>query len=130
MAHKQNYSEKIELKKQQKREAGLVSDRFPQVSGIVIHMTYYHNAENPVLMERTVNVFPNSYAYFNMECMIKDCDNGGFDLTKIIAKQIKHHKKLIKGKMACKGDTLELDSDHATISYQINIKYSKNKRSH
>ncbi len=125
MVNKQNYLKKMELKNQQKLKAGLISDRFPKVSTIVIHMTYYHKAENPVLMERTVNFFSSSYAYFNMECMEKDCDNGGFDLTPIIRRQIKNHKNLSKGKMVCCGKSAALTSDHARISYEISIKYSK-----
>lgn len=129
MLNRQEHLRRQELKKQHKHEAGLVSERFPGVSGIVIHMTYYHKAENPVLMERTINVFPTSYAYFNMECMIKGCESGGFDLSSLIAKQVKKHKKSLKGEMACSGRDSELSRDHATISYEINIKYNKNKKS-
>jgi len=107
-------------------EAGLVCDRFPKVSGIVIHMTYFHKAENPVLMERTVNIFPTSHAFFNMECMIKGCDNGGFDLTDIIARQIREHKTISRGKMVCQGKEGDVSTDHASIAYQINIRYNKN----
>ncbi len=127
MIHRQNHLKKMELKKQNKQDAGLVSDRFPDVSGIIIHMTYYHKAENPVLMERTINVFPTSYAYFNMECMIKGCESGGFDLTSLISRQIKQHKKSIKGSMICKGKDEALSSNHASVNYEINIKYDKNR---
>ncbi|RJQ21227.1 MAG: hypothetical protein C4560_04085 [Nitrospiraceae bacterium] len=126
MAHKQDYIKKMELKKRRKVEAGVVSERFPEISNMVIHMTYFHDAHNPVLMERTVNVFPTSLAYFNMECMVKGCDNGGFDLTPVILSLIKHHKKLAKGNMICKGKVDEhFSSKHANISYEINIKYNK-----
>ncbi len=127
MAHRQDYLKKMELKKQARLDAGVVSDRYPKISGIVINMTYYHNAENPVLMQRTVNVFPSSYAYFKMECMSKSCDNGGFDLSPVISKQIKQKKKSVKGKMICKGKNADTASDHASISYEISVKYS-NKR--
>ena len=115
----------MEQKKQKRIDAGLVSERFPNVEGMTIQMTYYHNVENPILMRRTVNVFPSSYAYFNMECMIKGCDEGGFDLSKIIAKQIKQQKKSVKGTMVCKGNNSDLNSDHGSVSYEINIKYSR-----
>ncbi len=95
----------MELKKQSRIDAGIVSDKFPQVAGIVIQMTYYHNAENPLLMERTVNIFSSSYAYFKMDCMTKGCENGGYDLTAIIRKSIKQQKKTAKGEMVCKGVT-------------------------
>jgi len=126
MAHKQNYVERMELNKQQKIISGLVSERFPEVSGIVIRMTYYHKAVNPVLMVRTVNIIPTSYAYFNMDCMIKDCVDGGFDLTSVITDMVKHHKKLEKGKLVCSGNGKDhaLASDHASITYEIKIQYN------
>jgi hypothetical protein len=127
MAQKQDYIKKMELKKQRRSEAGIVSARFPNVSTIVIHMTYFHNAENPVLMERTINVFPTSTADFNMECMVRGCDNGGFDLTPVITKLIKQHKKMAKGDMTCKGKVDNKSSGHANISYRISINYKKRK---
>jgi len=125
MANKQDYMKKMELKKKRKLEAGIVSDHFPNVSNIIIHMTYFHEAENPVLMERTINVFPTSTADFVMECMVRGCDNGGFDLTPVITKLIKQHKKLAKGDMVCKGKTDTQSSGHANISYKISISYKK-----
>ncbi len=113
----------MEQKKEDKIAAGLVSEHYPKVTGMVIHMTYYQKAANPVLMLRTVNFFPTSYAYFNMECMIKGCVNGGFDLTSIIANLIKSHKKSGKGKMVCSGEGDSLSPDHAHVSYEISIQY-------
>jgi len=124
MAHKQNYMEKMELNKQLRLASGLVSERFPDVSDIVIHMTYYHKGVNPILMVRTVNFFPSGYAYFNMDCMIKDCVDGGFDLTSVVNDMVKHRKKLGKGKLVCKGKNDALASDHASITYEIRIHYN------
>jgi hypothetical protein len=125
MAQRQDYIKKMELKKQARLKAGLLSEKYPNVSGIVLQMTYYHNSENPLLMERTVNVFPSSYAYFLMECMIKTCEEGGFDLSRIIAKTIKQKKKVARGEMACKGKIDRDVKDHASITYEINIKYGR-----
>jgi len=125
MAHRQNYIEMAELNKQRRVAAGLVSERFPKVSSIVIHMTYYQKGANPVLMVRIVNVIPTNYAYFIMECMIKGCSNGGFDLSSVIKNMIKSHKKSAKGKLVCNGKSETLTPDHASISYEISIQYNK-----
>ncbi len=128
MAHKQNYVERMELNKKLKLASGLVSERFPEVSGIVVHMTYYHKGVNPILMERIVNFFPSGYAYFNMDCMIKDCVDGGFDLTSVITDMVKDHKKSGKGKLICNGRCDTLASDHASIAYKIRVQYHKQPR--
>ena len=115
----------MELKRQNELSAGLISERFPEVSGIVIHMTYYQKGANSVLMVRTVNVFPTSYAYFKMACMIKGCEGGGFDLTSVIAHMVKAHMKVKKGTLPCCGKSDNLASDHARIEYEIVIQYIK-----
>ena len=125
MAQRQNYIAKMDLKKQQQVAAGLVSERFPEVKGIVIQMTYFRKGLNPVLMLRTVNVFPNAYAYFNMDCMISGCTDGGFDLTPVISEMIKKHQKLRKGTLVCKGKSVDLPSDHANITYEVTIEFNK-----
>jgi hypothetical protein len=125
MAHRQNYIEKVELNKQRRLEAGLVSECFPNVADIVVRMTYYQKkAINPVLMVRTMNFWPSQYAYFKMDCMVKGCVDGGFDLTSVISKMIKSHKKTAKGKLLCNGSIDAIVSIHASITYQISIKYN------
>ena len=123
MANRQQHAAKMELKKQNRFAAGLISERFPEVSSIVIHMTYYQNGSNPVLMVRTVNVFPSSYAYFKMDCMIKGCDGGGFDLNSVVAHMVKTHKKVKKGAITCNGNIDKQASDHASIEYETVITY-------
>lgn len=127
MAHKQNYVESIELNKQRRLAAGLLSERFPGVSDIVVRMIYYQKAINSVMMVRTVNFWPTHYAYFKMDCMIKGCLDGGFNLTSVIAKMIKNHKKSEKGKLICNGKSDTVSSGHASIDYQITITYSRTR---
>ncbi len=115
----------MEANKQHKLAAGLLSERFPSVSGIVINMKYYQKGSDSVLMLRTVNVIPSDSAYFNMECVTKGCVDGGFDLTKVIAKMVKARKKASKGKLVCCGKIDSPSSDHASVDYEIGIQYSK-----
>jgi len=80
-------------------------------------MTYYQNGERPVLMVRTVNIVPTSYALFKMDCMIRGCDGGGFDLTNVVTDMVKTHKKVKKGALVCNGNIDTLVSEHASIEY-------------
>ncbi len=125
MTQRQNHAAKMDVKKQKKVAAGLVSDRFPEVSGMVIQMTYFRKGSNPVLMLRTVNVFPTTYAYFNMDCMISGCTDGGFDLTPVISEMVKKHKRTGKGNLACCGTSTDLAADHANIAYEVTIEFNK-----
>lgn len=124
--HQRNrYVLKMELKKQANIAAGLVSDRFPSVSNIVIHMTYYREAAVPLLMVRTINIYPTSYAYFKMDCMAKNCDGGGFDLTSVVTDMVKTRTKVRKGALTCHGNVDPLPPEHASVEYETVIKYKR-----
>jgi hypothetical protein len=123
--YRQASIEKKELKKKKQTSAGLVEDVFPTVSGITIQMKYVHKAIVPIVMDRTVNVFPSSYAYFHMDCMVKGCEKGGYNLTPVINGMIKKKKRVSKGELKCSGKNGSIPSDHALVSYEINIKYGK-----
>jgi hypothetical protein len=125
MANRNNYAAKMELKKQNKTAAGLISEQFPEVAGMVIQMMYYQNRSNPLLMVRTVNVFPTSFAYFKMDCMIKGCEGGGFDLSPVVKSMIKERKKGKKGRLDCCGKVESDKTEHASVEYDIAIQYRK-----
>jgi hypothetical protein len=127
MANRQNHrlvnAKKTELKRQASIDAGLVSECFPSVSGITIHITYYRNTAVPVIMVRTVYITPSSCAYFKMDCMIRDCKDGGFDLTSVIGSMVKTRKTVKKGRLVCSGKVDTLEVDHASIEYEAAIQY-------
>ena len=64
------FSRKNEAKEErtrQKLDAGLMSDRFPEVSRIVVTMQYRKGGVSS--LRRTLNYYPSSYAFFRLtEC--------------------------------------------------------------
>lgn len=112
-----------------KLAAGLISERFPNVSSIVIRIVYYGNSVDPVVMVRTLNVFPNNAAYFNIKCFVKGCENGGFDLKPEIKKIIKNNKKTGKGEMTCRGKGDFISPGHARIVYDVSVQYHRASKS-
>lgn len=127
MSPKQNYIVRAELSRQKKLASGVLADRYPEVSGIVICMTYYQKG-NSILMLRTINLSPLDAAYFNMECMTKDCVEGGFDLTSVISEMVKARRKAGKGRLVCCGKSDGSPSDHASVAYEIGIQYHRGSR--
>ena len=117
--------EKQELKKSAMLAAGLVSERMPHVSSIMLRMTYFQKTSDPVLMKRTVHFLPSDYACFRMDCMREECTNGGFDLTSVVASLAKNRKKSVAGKIVCNGKSESLRVGHASIAYEVSIEYNK-----
>ncbi len=118
-----DHTARAKLKKEMNEAAGLVSDRFPSVAGMVITMTYYQKSVKSPLMIRTVNIFPTSYANFRMACMTKDCNDGGFELSAIVEEMVKTQTKMSKGSLLCSGNADTLPNGHARIEYKTVIKY-------
>lgn len=107
-------------KKQQRIDAGLLSELFPKVKEISISMIY---SQTGVLepLSRTVNFFPSSYAVFKLSCLCSECLEGGFDFTKIISAMVGTHKTALKGKISCEGCSAPECSD---VEYTATIKYA------
>jgi hypothetical protein len=127
MTYRQNHLERQEQLKKKKLAAGLVADRFPGISEIVLRLTYYQRGQHPVLMVRTLNFTPADYAYFRMDCVREECTNGGFDLTPVIAGLIKDRKKTVKGRILCDGKSEAVVPGHASIGYEVSIQSAKHR---
>ncbi len=108
-------------RQQRKRDAGLVAVRFPEVERIVVSMMYHQKGIQQSL-PRIVNFFPDSYAVFRIDCLNKECFDGGFDLSGIITGMVRNRRKTAHGDMDCDGDSASVR--HSTIAYDITVHYS------
>ena len=105
---------------QQRREAGSVATHFPEVANIVMNMTYNQRGAKSIL--RTFNFTPNNYAFFMVNCLRKDCVDGGFDLTQVITAMIRNRRVEVKGSLSCKGT--DSSTGHSGIVYEVAIQYT------
>lgn len=121
MIKKEKNAERIE-RKQSKVDAGLMSDVYPHVTSMVIRMNYYYKGCDSSYMQRTINFYPSSAAYFMMECMKSECTNGGFDLGPAVSKMAKKRVPSDSGELQCKGNG---GPGHVRVDYNITAKYSK-----
>jgi hypothetical protein len=111
---------------QQRHDAGLISNRFPEVSSIVVDMEHFRKGISDIHISRTLNFSSGSHAYFHIECLNRDCKDctEGFDLDEVVATMIKSHASSKEGQLGCEGDGLT--SGHVNISYKVTIQYAEN----
>ena len=107
--------------KQQRIDAGLVSELFPKVTEIAISMLY---SQTGVLkpLSRTVNFSPGSSATFKLNCLCSECVEGRFDFTKIISAMVGARKTISKGEISCEKCSAPECSD---VAYSVTIKYHR-----
>jgi hypothetical protein len=106
-------------RKRRKIEAGFMASLFPEVGSISINMVY-RQKEIMQSLPRTVNFFPTSSALFRVECLSKECIEGGFDFTRIINSMIGKRKITSSGELGCEGGPAV---DHSAIVYDVAIQY-------
>lgn len=105
---------------QQRHEAGSVATNFPEVANIGMNMTYNQRGSTSIL--RTLNFTPTSDAFFVINCLRKDCVDGGFDLTQIITAMIRNRRVEGKGSLSCEGT--DSSTGHSDIVYEVAIQYT------
>ena len=104
----------------QRHEAGSIAAHFPEVARIEMNMTYNQKGTKSIL--RTFYFTPSCYAFFIVNCLRKDCVDGGFDLTQVITTMIKKHKGQGKGTLSCTGT--DSSNNHSDIEYEVTIQYT------
>jgi hypothetical protein len=105
---------------QQRLEAGSVAERFPGVASIVINMTYNQKGTKSIL--RTFNFYPTSYAFFWINCLSRNCVDGGFDLTQVITAMISNRRAVAHGDLSCEGNDPYVN--HSAIVYEVAVQYA------
>ena len=110
------------MERMQKRiDSGFLTKHYPEVESIVISMIYNQSGiAKPI--HRIANFSPGSYAFFKIDCLSRECDNGGFDLTQVISSMVRNHREAAKGELTCHNDQNPVD--HSAIEYDIQIKFS------
>jgi hypothetical protein len=102
-----------------KHEAGPVADRFPEVVSITMNITY--NQKGAGSIRRIFHFTPDSYAFFVVNCLRRDCVDGGFDLTEVITSMISSRREGSKGTLCCRGT--DSSTKHSDIVYEVTIQY-------
>jgi len=109
---------------QDMRDAGLISQHFPEVSSIVVNMEHNRKGIRTIHLLRTLNFFSDSHAYFRVECLNRDCKDctDGFHLDQVVAAMIRNRTSSKEGELNCDGHGIT--SKSVNISYKVTIRYN------
>lgn len=113
-------NEAREERKRQMLASGLLSDRFQDVSSIIVTLNYNRGSVSSLL--RTLYFYPGSHAFFRVSCLGEGCDDGGHDLGYFIDRMVKGREKTAKGELRCENNDPSLN--HSKVDYEVAITYS------
>ncbi len=122
MVYQSKQSIEAEARRQQELEAGLVSERFPQVKKIRLEVEFF-DATGARVQRRCRDLPPDAYALFEMKCPL---DSTPLNLKPIVTRMISDRAKDRSGEVKCTGS--RPGTDHSA-TYVITIEYSTKKRS-
>ncbi|MDA8098748.1 MAG: hypothetical protein M0042_03900 [Nitrospiraceae bacterium] len=125
MSYRPSYRKMREERENARKAAGLVGERYPSVTSINLHLTYYHRLSGPTVMTRTMNFYAGTCAFFQIACVQDDCSGGGYDLAAVVDNMVKARLATEKGRIGCRGSGKILGSNHAAIAYKVTIEYQK-----
>ena len=107
---------KAQERRQLEIDAGLISERYPQVRNIHLEVEFRNSSGKRVQL-RCRDLPLHSYAIFEMKCPLDDTP---FDLQPVVEKMISAHKRQLSDEVMCSGS--RSDSQHVA-SYNIKIQY-------
>jgi hypothetical protein len=124
MTYREKCDAKVE-RMQERQDAGLISERFPEVLSIIVDMEHNKRGPSAIHLSRTLNFFSNSHAYFRVECLNRDCKDctDGFHLDQVVAAMIRNHTSSKEGELNCEGNGIT--SRSVNISYKVSIQYNE-----
>src|SRR5437867_13144055 len=120
VVYQSKQSVEAEARRQQELEAGLISERFPQVKKIRLEVRF-HDASGAQVQRRIRDLPPDAYAIFEMKCPL---DAAPLDLKNIATRMIHDREKKKSGEVKCAGSQTDT---HHIATYQIEIEYSRSR---
>jgi hypothetical protein len=120
VVYQSKQSVEAEARRLQELEAGLVSERFPQVKKIRLEVRF-HDASGAQVQRRIRDLPPDAYAIFEMKCPL---DATPLDLKNVVTRMIHDKEKKKSGEVKCAGS--QADTQHVAM-YQIEIEYSRSR---
>lgn len=83
--------------------------RFPKVEQIVIEIGFYE-PDGKLHQSKHKRIFvPGMQAYFDFQCPMRDCKNGGFDLMDDVVRAVASKTGRLTGSQRCEGKRPQTD---------------------
>ena len=119
-------SARLEALRERQREAGLVSERYPQVEEITLE-TVFHDTDGRPVQRRIKHVTGESFALFELRCPI---EGALISLNDVVREVIEKHGRRRSGAIECRGDGEEngIVMPAHSMDYVVRIRYHRARK--
>jgi hypothetical protein len=98
----------LENKKREKAQrlysaAPVLSEQFPSVKELVVELRFIDPAGKATPSPHTRIFWPDMQAFFQFQCPLKECNDGGFNLGPLIPKALGKRNTEARGQVSCEG---------------------------
>lgn len=106
----------------------LISQKYPNVKSLIIEQTFHDDSGTEQIAQTRWNVpIDTTRAYFYIDCRMRECIDGGFDLTQAVISTIENGETRSSGRLVCQGwqDKERAGQFHCLtdLVYQIEVNY-------
>jgi hypothetical protein len=101
-----------------------LADRFPRLKSLIATLEH-HNADdlNRRSQLRYVVNLSHAKSVFRFSCPNGECIGGDFDLTNEVAAAVGKRRTAVRGKLGCKGTTINRVRCANTLHYKLQLGY-------
>lgn len=97
------YERQKQIRNQEYWRSHPLREKYPEVTGLVIEMSFKDNDERSNPKPKQVKFSQESKAFFKFDCPCWECVSGGFDFSSAINELVSSRLDKLDGTIACQG---------------------------
>jgi hypothetical protein len=97
------WDEFAQARRDRERSSPKVSQLYPHVQEIRIWLRFTPHDGPPTPVDRTKIWKSDDDAFFEIECLDRECICGGFDLAPVVDEAVKNRQTDVEGRLSCEG---------------------------
>lgn len=118
-----------ELRHSMMQASGYIRERYPMVKAIDFDFTYEDVDQAKIIKEERFSWGPSQPAFFQFNCPLYECVNGGFNLSPTMTSLISERRTADEGTLRCQGwqDRERVGKYHCEcgLKYKIKVTYEQ-----
>ena len=114
-------------RRERERISPRTSQLYPNVQEIRVELCFTPHDGARTVVDRSKVWKPDHDAFFEIQCLDRECICGGFDLTRVIEEAVKNRQSDVEGRLTCEGwqdsERYRKTRCMITLDYRVSLTY-------